>query len=184
MTEPLDPKITQSAMGGDPLAMNAVATHFRPAVYRYCRAHLPDPQAADDVTQEVLMAMIQALPRHQAADHSVAAFVFGIAANKVAMWHRASYRRPEDLHDVAPDRADPSRGPSEVVEADDAMLRIDAALSTLPGRLRQILLMRIAAGLSAEETGQVLGMSPGAVRVAQHRALASLRQSADLEALR
>ena len=44
--------------------------------------------------------------------------------------------------------------------------------------------MRIAAGLSAEETGQVLGMTPGAVRVAQHRALASLRQSADLEALR
>ncbi len=184
MNEPLEPEITQSAMGGDPVAMDAVARHFRPAVYRYCRAHLPDPQAADDVTQEVLMAMIQALPRHQAADHSVSAFVFGIAANKVAMWHRASYRRREDLHDDAPERADLSPGPSDVAQAGDAMVRIDAALSTLPGQLRQILLLRIAAGLSAEETGQVLGMSPGAVRVAQHRALTRLRQSADLEALR
>lgn len=184
MNEPLEPEVTRSAMGGDPVAMDAVARHFRPAVYRYCRAHLPDPQTADDVTQEVLMAMIQALPRHQAADHTVAAFVFGIAANKVAMWHRASYRRREDLHEAAPDRADSCAGPVDVAEANDAMRRIDAVLSTLPGQLRQILLLRVAAGLSAEETGQVLGMSAGAVRVAQHRALSRLRQAADLEALR
>jgi RNA polymerase sigma-70 factor, ECF subfamily len=40
------------------------------------------------------------------------------------------------------------------------------------------MVMRIAVGLSAEETGRALGMSPGAVRVAQHRALARLRQQA------
>jgi RNA polymerase sigma-70 factor (ECF subfamily) len=42
---------------------------------------------------------------------------------------------------------------------------------------------RWLSGLSAEETGNVLGMSAGAVRVAQHRALARLRQLADLESI-
>jgi RNA polymerase sigma-70 factor (ECF subfamily) len=48
-------------------------------------------------------------------------------------------------------------------------------LATLPEPQGEILRLRIAAGLSAEETAQVLGMSAGAVRVAQHRALARLR---------
>jgi RNA polymerase sigma-70 factor (ECF subfamily) len=38
-----------------------------------------------------------------------------------------------------------------------------------------LLLLRVVAGLSAEDTGYVLDMSPGAVRVAQHRALSRLR---------
>ncbi len=44
---------------------------------------------------------------------------------------------------------------------------------------RELLLLRIAVGLTAEETGQMLGMSPGAVRVAQHRALSRLRALAE-----
>ena len=47
----------------------------------------------------------------------------------------------------------------------------------LPDNQREIVLLRVAAGLSAAETADVLGMTLGAVRVAQHRALARLRQS-------
>jgi len=54
-------------------------------------------------------------------------------------------------------------------------------LARLPENQRELLLLRVVSGLSAEETGNVLGMSPGAVRVAQHRALARLRQMAELE---
>ena len=48
-------------------------------------------------------------------------------------------------------------------------------LERLPETLRELLLLRVAVGLSAEETGRALGMTPGAVRVAQHRALHRLR---------
>jgi RNA polymerase sigma-70 factor (ECF subfamily) len=48
-------------------------------------------------------------------------------------------------------------------------------LDRLPENLRELLLLRVAVGLSAEETGRALGMTPGAVRVAQHRALSRLR---------
>ena len=48
-------------------------------------------------------------------------------------------------------------------------------LANLPENQRELLVLRVAVGLTAEETGQMLGMSPGAVRVAQHRALSRLR---------
>jgi RNA polymerase sigma-70 factor (ECF subfamily) len=41
------------------------------------------------------------------------------------------------------------------------------------------MVLRVAVGLSAEETGRALGMSAGAVRVAQHRALQKLRAAAE-----
>ncbi|NEE31628.1 hypothetical protein G3M53_40070, partial [Streptomyces sp. SID7982] len=44
---------------------------------------------------------------------------------------------------------------------------------------RELLVLRVAVGLTAEETGRMLGMSPGAVRVAQHRALSRLRALAE-----
>jgi RNA polymerase sigma-70 factor (ECF subfamily) len=54
-------------------------------------------------------------------------------------------------------------------------------LAHLPAAQRRLLLLRVVAGLSAEDTGYVLDMSPGAVRVAQHRALARLRALAARE---
>jgi len=50
-------------------------------------------------------------------------------------------------------------------------------LDQLPDKQREILLLRVVVGLSAEETAEAVGSTPGAVRVAQHRALARLRKS-------
>jgi len=48
-------------------------------------------------------------------------------------------------------------------------------LSVLPEKQREILTLRIVVGMSAEETAEAVGSTPGAVRVAQHRALARLK---------
>jgi RNA polymerase sigma-70 factor (ECF subfamily) len=181
MREPVEPEVVRDAMAGDPAALVAVVGHFRPTVYRYCRSRLGDHHAAEDVTQEVMLAVVQALPRHRADEHALAAFVFGIAANKVAMAHRDGHRRREDLHDQVVEHADEGPGPAELAEADDVRTRLEGLLSALPGHLREILVMRVS-GLSADEVGQVMGMSPGAVRVAQHRALTRLRELAQSEA--
>ena len=49
------------------------------------------------------------------------------------------------------------------------------AFGTAASVSREVLALRVLAGLSADQAGAVLGKSPGAVRVAQHRALRSLR---------
>ncbi|MEU8352911.1 sigma factor-like helix-turn-helix DNA-binding protein, partial [Streptomyces sp. NPDC048845] len=81
--------------------------------------------------------------------------------------------------DEMPEQPDDSLGPEE-----RALLNSDAAwakklLANLPQNQRELVLLRVAVGLTAEETGHLLGMSPGAVRVAQHRALSRLRALAE-----
>ena len=49
-------------------------------------------------------------------------------------------------------------------------------LRVLPDKQREIVVLRVVVGLSAEETAATVGSTPGAVRVAQHRALARLRR--------
>jgi RNA polymerase sigma-70 factor (ECF subfamily) len=49
-------------------------------------------------------------------------------------------------------------------------------LATLPDKQREIVVLRVVAGLSSEQTADAVGSTPGAVRVAQHRALARLRK--------
>ena len=57
-----------------------------------------------------------------------------------------------------------------------------ALLDTLSDKARDIIILRVFVGLSAEETAEIVESTPGAVRVAQHRALAQLRTSLDSRA--
>lgn len=150
-------------------------------VVRYCRARLSraasDTHTSDDVAQEVCIAVLTALPRYRDMGRPFAAFVFGIAAHKVADALRRAHRKDVPTDDV-PERADDAPGPEESALRGAEAERARALLSELPEQQRRLLVMRVIAGLSADETGHVLGMSPGAVRVAQHRALARLRKVA------
>ncbi|MCA1656063.1 MAG: sigma-70 family RNA polymerase sigma factor, partial [Pseudonocardiaceae bacterium] len=59
----------------------------------------------------------------------------------------------------------------------DLRTRLAGLLNTLPPRQREILVLRLIVGLSAQETATAVGLTPTAVRVTQHRALAKLRAS-------
>lgn len=52
-----------------------------------------------------------------------------------------------------------------------------ALLDSLSEKARDIVILRVFVGLSAEETAEIVGSTPGAVRVAQHRALSTLRKN-------
>ena len=172
------------ARSGDGGAMDRLITELRPRVYRYVLARMLDPHAAEDVTQEVTMTIVASLDRYVDQGRPFTAWVFGVAANKVSESWRAARRRREDTSAGLPDMvAEPAYEPEQAVARLEASQRVAGMLETLPPQHAEILRLRIAAGLTAEETADVLGMSPGAVRVAQHRALAKLRSAATGEAL-
>jgi RNA polymerase sigma-70 factor (ECF subfamily) len=129
---------------------------------------------ADDVAQEVCVAVLAALPRYRDEGRPFSAFVYGVAAHKVADAQRSSFRTPVPVADL-PDSPDASEGPEAAVLRRADAERARELLSHLPDQQRELLLLRVCSGLSAEETGRALGMTAGAVRVAQHRALARLR---------
>ncbi len=124
--------------------------------------------------------MLSALPRYRDEGRPFEAFVLGIAAHKVADVQRAAARAAVPTTEI-PDRVDDRPGPEELaLRASDAR-RARELLHQLPERLRELLILRVAVGLSADETARALGMTPGAVRVAQHRALNKLRTLAAQE---
>lgn len=165
-----------AARAGDAAAVDSLLRSVRPRVLRYCLARLGNLAVAEDVTQEVCLAVVTALPRYRDEGRPFTAFVFGVAANKLREAARSAARRPESPTEQLPERPDTGAGPDELAARLDDIRQVAGLLEALPAAQRDVLLLRVAAGLTVEETAQALGMSPGAVRVTQHRALGRLRR--------
>ena len=174
--DPARPDLPLLAGQGRQDAIEALLRQFRPAVVRYCRARLARTGSLDedDVAQEVCLALLSALPSYRDMGRPFGAFVFAIAARKVADAARGAARSPLPVP-VLPDQPDRCLGPEETMVAGVDARQARVLLASLPVGQRRLLLLRVVGGLSAEDTGYVLDMSPGAVRVAQHRALLRLR---------
>jgi RNA polymerase sigma-70 factor (ECF subfamily) len=176
--ERLDAAVAE-AVAGSRDALREVVETIRPIVVRYIRARIGSAErsglSADDVAQEVCLAAIQALPRYQDQGRPFLAFVYGIASHKVADAHRAAARNRSEPTEVVPERFSLDAGPEQMALQSDSAARMKKLLEVLPEKQREILTLRIVVGLSAEETAEAVGSTPGAVRVAQHRALARLK---------
>jgi RNA polymerase sigma-70 factor (ECF subfamily) len=117
------------------------------------------------------------------------AWLFTIAHRRVADHFRRRYRRREVALDEAvpggtgPGGAGPGlpgtvpavAGPEGAVLAAERRAEVAGAFRRLRPDQQEVLALRVLGGLSAAQVGEVLGKSEGAVRVAQHRALQSLR---------
>jgi RNA polymerase sigma-70 factor (ECF subfamily) len=171
--------VVADAVAGDRNALSEVLEIIRPIVVRYVRARVGATErsglSADDVAQEVCLAAITALPRYKDQGRPFLAFVYGIAAHKVADAHRAAARNRSEPTDVVPERFSLDAGPEQSALDTESSERMARLLSVLPEKQREILILRVVVGMSAEETAEAVGSTAGAVRVAQHRALARLK---------
>jgi RNA polymerase sigma-70 factor (ECF subfamily) len=183
MTTTIEPEFVRRAVQGDHAAVASLLSDIRPGLVRYCRARLGRVGGAyvtaDDVAQEICLAVLRALPQYRQPGAPFTAFVYAIAAHKVADAQRAAVRAAVTVAvtvtDTPLDRPDAEPGPEQQALARDLARRLSSLLDRLPEVQREIVVLRVAVGLSAEEVGTVVGMSAAAVRVAQSRALARLR---------
>ncbi|MGH3829871.1 MAG: sigma-70 family RNA polymerase sigma factor [Pseudonocardiaceae bacterium] len=171
--------LVAAAVNGERYAVEALLRRLRPLVVRYCRSRVGGQEktfaSADDVAQEVCLAVLTALPSYRDQGRPFVAFVYGIAAHKVADSFRSSVRNRDEPVPEVPDSQDQADGPEAQVLQGEFAGRMAKLLATLPEKQREILRLRVVVGLSAEETAEAVGSTPGAVRVAQHRALGRLR---------
>jgi RNA polymerase sigma-70 factor (ECF subfamily) len=173
----LSAELVSLAVRGDRRAIDQLLRYLRPLVVKYCRARVGrSATTADDVAQDVCLAVLTALPKYREQGRPFLAFVYGIAAHKVADAHRALARnRAEPTADV-PDQPSRGVGPEDFALQGELNGALGELLRVLPDKQREILVLRVVVGLSAEETAEAVGSTPGAVRVAQHRALGRLRK--------
>src|SRR5499427_847367 len=133
--------LTSRAARGQPAAIESLLEHIRPMIVRYCRARLGQVaghyHVADDVAQEVCIAVLSALPRYRDMGRPFASFVFGIASHKVADAVRAAARLAVPTAEL-PDGPDEHPGPEETVVAWLEAQRARALLARLPAHLREL----------------------------------------------
>jgi RNA polymerase sigma-70 factor (ECF subfamily) len=187
--EPVETPVVLSDLASrallDPRAGEELLFRVREMAVRYARVRLGRFGAEDtaqDVAQEVCMAVMVALPTYEDRGLPFEALVYTITSRKLADAQRQAMRGPSPVEEI-PDGADERPTPEQAAVTRDELESALRLMSTLPVQQREIITLRVAVGLSTEETAAALGMTTGAIRVAQHRALTKLRAMlAELEA--
>jgi RNA polymerase sigma-70 factor, ECF subfamily len=173
-------RLAAAAATGDTRSVGRLLELVRQPVLGYCRARMGSRavglQTAEDVAQDVLLALCGALPRYRSGEKPVMAFVFGIASNKVVDAFRVAGRDRSDPTEGMPEEPDAGPGPELRAVLGSQVDELRALLEEIPANYREVLVLRVALHYSAEETAQIMGSSAGAVRVMQHRAMTKLRK--------
>jgi RNA polymerase sigma-70 factor (ECF subfamily) len=134
---------------------------------------------ADDGVGETMMRAVASIDRFQWTDAGFDGWVFGIARHVSVDQHRRQdrVRRYHHISRMFSGSKTDGTAPVEqdLVIGDDQVL-VRHLFTQLTPAEQELLELRVIAGLSAEQVGEVLGHKAGAVRTAQSRALAHLRE--------
>jgi RNA polymerase sigma-70 factor, ECF subfamily len=142
-------------------------------VYRYCMARLGRSADAQDLTAQTFLAALEGIASYR-GDSSFAAWLMGIAHNKLSLYYRQG-RRYAAIED-GPEPIDPAPA-SELIAG--SKLQFDLvcqALTRITAERAEAIILYIFADLSAAETGRVMGKSDAAIKMLVQRGLVDLRQ--------
>jgi RNA polymerase sigma factor (sigma-70 family) len=159
-------------------AVTRIYTAYAPFVFRFFLAAVGDRPTAEDLTGDVFKSAIEGLPRFGGPVEALGGWLFRIAHHDLTDFRRKQARsaRITSLDDTLDDAVlaagtdDPEALAIERIEGD----RVLAALRQLSTEQREVLLLCVAAGLTAPEVAAIVGKSSGAVKALRRRGLAAL----------
>ena len=161
----------------EPAAVTRIYTAYAPALFHFFMAAVGDRHQAEDLTGTAFVSAIEGLPRFYGPIEALGGWLFQIARHDLYDHRRRQARsRIEPLEDHLPEAAAAAgaANPEELAIERLEGSRVLAALRELSPDQREVLLLRMAAGLTAPEVADTLGKTTGAVKALQHRGLASL----------
>jgi RNA polymerase sigma-70 factor, ECF subfamily len=145
-------------------------------VYRYLRMRVEHESDAEDLTQQVFLQALKALPRYEIRDTPFAAWLFTIARRALADHSQRARRRPPPIAlDVAPEMADEQDMERDLLRR-ESYEELSRLLATLDPAERDLLALRFAGGLNASEIAAIFGKRPDAIRKQLSRLLHTLKE--------
>ena len=177
----VSPELVRAAQQGDAAAMEDLIARSYRAAYTLALRLLRNPDDAAEATQEAYIRMVRGLKRFR----EVGAFptwLFKIVSNVCMTEIRRRNRRAVPMDTSTAD------SPEDVKTVDGAPINVEetaigrifweqleAKVQELPEVYRTVVILRDVYGLSGEDAGEILGITPGAVKVRLHRARRKLR---------
>jgi len=165
-SEPSDSELVERARRGEREAFGFLYRRHQSSVYRFARAMTGSSALAEDIVQEVFLALMRDLDRYDASRAGLRTYLLGIARNLArykarSMWRLISLDQAEEAYDF--------EDPAAALSSNQESRRLRRCLAGLPVRYREVIILCDLQDLDYAATASVLRVPIGTVRSRLHR---------------
>jgi RNA polymerase sigma-70 factor, ECF subfamily len=175
--DPLD-ALVDGVRRGDREAIAAVYLEVAPGLRGFLLRRVAHGGVADDLVEQTFVELLEGHGRLRGDGRALRAWLYRAACNNLADWRKRAERRSD--HELTDARAsvlaDGGVGPEEEVLAASRDPQLVVALAQLTDEQREVVELRLVAGLSVADVAALTGRRAGAVRALQHRAVTRLAE--------
>jgi RNA polymerase sigma-70 factor (ECF subfamily) len=170
--EPSDSELVGRMASGDSEAFAALFRRHQSTVYRFTRQMLGSREAAEDLTQEVFIALSTTVRRFDPAMGSLTTYLYGIARNLILQRHKRQRWRQVDIDSLDGDNEvfATTPDPTEALARAKMRQQLRTAILALPLHYREVVVLCELNGLSYEDAARIAGCPIGTIRSRLSRA--------------
>jgi len=171
----------QAAQHGDEEAFARLWREFHPGLLRYLR--IKASPVAEDLAADIWVRVVRALPAFEGDEQGFRGWLFTTARNRLTDWYRSGERRTDVIEHASLVMLPALSNVEDEAAEHSATDRAVALIGELPPDQAEAVMLRIVAGMDVARVADIMGRTPGSVRVLCHRGLRKLEQRlADVEA--
>jgi len=171
--------ILNDAISGDIEAFNLIYEKYVDRIYNYTYYRIGNKNDAEDVTAKVFYRALKKIRYYKNLGVPFSAWLYRIAHNLVANWHRDNSRKKEVPIEENVNLQHQDQPPEIVMIQDEENEKLIRALKNLSPERQQLIILKYVERLSNSEIGIIMGRSEGAIKSLYHRTLSSLRNEYD-----
>ncbi len=171
-----DQEVLKFASGGDSEAFGELYDRYVSRIYNYIYYRTGNQHDAEDLTARVFSRAMRHIGNYQDRGLPISAWLYRIAHNLVANWHRDNSRRKEiPLDDGYAVLRQSGQHPERLLEKNEEQEELLQVIRCLPAERQQLIVLKFVEHLPNAEIGRIMGRTEGAVKSLYHRTLISLR---------
>lgn len=160
----------------DAAAFGTLYERYVDRIYRYIFYRTGSHHDAEDLTARTFFRALHNIPRYTQRGVPFSAWLYRIAHNLVANWHRDNKSRQWISLDQVVLESKKNNPPEHHLEKREREEALRLAMRRLSPDRQELLILKFAEGLSNEEIGKIMSKSEGAIKSLYHRVLVSLRE--------
>lgn len=163
----------------DPEAFGVLYDRYVDRIYSYIFYRVGNHYDAEDLTARTFHRALDHIGSYKQKGAPFSAWLYRIAHNLMANWHRDRQRHPMVSIEDAAGTVQNDNDPPSVAEALEETELLLETVRGLPAERQQLLTLKFVEGLSNVEIGRIMGRSEGAIKSLYFRTLISLREALD-----